>query len=107
MELNAQSLLAKQKRMELDHREGEKKEDESTIIETESKSVKKSKKPSPEFIELVRHSRTMKKELKAEQRMQRQNFISERTILERMVLQHSLGDNLTCARWVESGQADK
>ena len=87
VELNSQSLAAQQKRMELEHCQVGKNKDKSTI-ETKSKLVKKSKKPSLGFIELIRNSRTMMEELKAEQHIQSQKFISERVILERMVLQH-------------------
>jgi len=114
-ELNAHTLEAGQKQTELEqqHRLANNIADESTT-ETESlHAVKKSKKkkkspPPPEVIQHIRNSRAALKVLKADHCTQREKFIEERTVLERMVLQRGLGGGLTCAQWVESGpEVDK
>eukprot|EP00581_Thalassiosira_minuscula_P018358 CAMPEP_0183723134 /NCGR_PEP_ID=MMETSP0737-20130205/14834_1 /TAXON_ID=385413 /ORGANISM="Thalassiosira miniscula, Strain CCMP1093" /LENGTH=581 /DNA_ID=CAMNT_0025953387 /DNA_START=105 /DNA_END=1846 /DNA_ORIENTATION=+ len=106
-ELNTQSLEAQQKRLELEQVHKEKNEDESTNDnETKSKKAKKAKKkPPPEIIQHIQQSRAMMKKLKEEHRVQRQEFMNERTILERMLLQYVLGTDVTCAQWIENGRS--
>ncbi|KAL7548643.1 hypothetical protein ACHAWF_011911 [Thalassiosira exigua] len=101
--LEAKLLEIEQTRSELEQRHFV--EDESTDSKPQptKKSKKKKRPPPPEIIQHIRNSRAMVKELKADQRMERRNFISERTVLERMVLQHSLG-HLTCTQWIERGR---
>jgi len=79
----------------------------STDIGTmQSRKMKKKKKgpTPPEMIEHIRGSRAAVRELKARQRVEREEFVGEMSILERMVLRHLLGRNITCAQWIEHGR---
>jgi len=110
MEVKTKNEEVEQKRAELEQQQVlEKKGNESTEIESQpsKKSKKKKTRPSPEMIQHIRNSRSIIKGLKVVQQIERQQFINERTLLERMVLQHALGRDVTCAKWIESGRADK
>jgi len=115
-ELNTHTFEAGQTQAELEQQHRRKNNiitDESTTEAESLQPVKKSKKkkkspPPPEVIQHIRNSRAALKVLKAEHCTQRENFIEERTVLERMVLQRGLGGSVTCAQWVESGsEVDK
>ena len=81
-------------------------EDGEATGDADAKPAKRpKKKPHPDIIRHVRESRAALKTLKAEQRRQREEFIGSKTVLEKMVLQHHLGEGRTCAEWVESGQS--
>jgi hypothetical protein len=64
---------------------------------------KRKRKPHPEMIQHIRQSRVLKKQLKQTQIVERQQFVSGRSVLERMELQHALG--MTCNEWIEKGRA--
>ncbi|KAL9191255.1 hypothetical protein ACHAXT_000961 [Thalassiosira profunda] len=108
--LDAKRLADETKRVELENEHREKIKDESAEAETQDGSAvaepqpkkkpkQKKRPPPPEVIQHIRSSRAALKELKAEQRSERQAFVGERTILERMVLQRIMGT--TCTQWVE------
>ncbi len=62
------------------------------------------KKPPPEIIEHVRKGRATLKELKSRHRDERQDFFSNKTLLEKMVLRHNLERKMTCMEWMQSGK---
>jgi endonuclease/exonuclease/phosphatase family metal-dependent hydrolase len=64
---------------------------------------KRKRKPHPEMIQHIRQSRVLKKQLKQTQIVERQQFVSGSSVLERMELQHALG--MTCNEWIEKGRA--
>ena len=62
------------------------------------------KKPPPEIIEHIRNGRATLKELKARHRDERQDFFSNKTLLEKMVLRHNLVRKMTCMEWIQGGE---
>ena len=67
--------------------------------------TKKKLPPSAEMIEHIRSGRAAVKQLKTRQRMERQVFVDNMDISEKMVLLHSMGKNRTCSQWVDTGGA--
>lgn len=102
LELQTKNEESKRIQSELEQQHSEKNEGE--VSPQPKKNKKKKGPPPPEIIQHIRTSRQEVKELKGKQKMERQNFIGERTILERMVLQHLFGNKITCTQWIESGR---
>ncbi|KAL7540585.1 hypothetical protein ACHAXR_010218 [Thalassiosira sp. AJA248-18] len=103
LELETMNTEAEQKRVDLEHKHGEKKKDE--LIETQpqpTKSKKKKVRPPMEIIQHIQMSREMIRELKRKHIAERGRFISSLTMLEKMVLQSILGRDITCIEWAES-----
>lgn len=69
--------------------------------ETHKKKYKK--KPPQEIIEHIRNSRSLKKDLKAKQQVERGEFIKGLNVLERMEVQSYL-NGLSCRKWAENGR---
>ena len=109
LELQTKNEESKRIQAELEQQHSVKNEGEVSPQPSVKSSNKKNKKkkvpPPPEVIQHIRTSRQEVKELRAKQKIERQNFIGERTILERMVLQHTpFGNKITCTQWIESGR---
>lgn len=98
-------------RVELEQRhqnnEESSKQVENRIVSDERHKDKKAKKkncpPAPEIVEHIRKSRAEIKQLKTKHRTERNEFIQDRTVLERMELL-SLLKGLCCSSWVENGR---
>jgi len=94
-ELNTQHEEAERARskLEQDHLEKQRmvaaESNESSEEQQSTKKKKKKPQPPPEIIQHVRSSRQELKELKMKQKGERDSFISNLTILERMVVQHT------------------
>ena len=67
------------------------------------KTKKAKKKPPPEIIDHIRHSRAANKELKSRHQAERYYFIKDLAVLERMELQYFL-DGMSCRIWAENGR---
>ena len=98
VELNAQHEESERIRSELEHAHLEKQRkvaaESNKSSEQQQQSTKKKEKkaqPPPEIIQHVRSSRQELKELKMKQKGERDSFISNLTILERMVVQNTFG----------------
>ena len=65
------------------------------------KTKKSKKKSAPEIIEHIRHSRAVKKDLKAKHQSERQVFIENLSVLERMEMQNFL-KGMSCRSWAEN-----
>ena len=96
IELNTQHEEAKRIRSELEHAHLEKQRKVATesneSSEQQQQSTKKKKvQPPPEIIQHIRNGRNEAKELKMKQKGERDSFISNLTILERMVVQNTFG----------------
>ena len=99
--LEAKNREVDERRIEIEQQLGEKNEVGETELQLRNmkKSKKKNRQP-PEIIEHIRSSRAMMRDMKAEHRVERRQFVAERTILERMVLQDVLVGSLT--KWAEN-----
>ena len=115
IELNTQHEESERIRSELEHAHLEKQrkvaaESNKSSEQQQQQSTKKKKKkaqPPPEIIQHVRSSRQELKELKMKQRHERNEFISNLSILERMVVQHTFGRKgkvTSCTSWIENGR---
>ncbi|KAL3804411.1 hypothetical protein HJC23_011339 [Cyclotella cryptica] len=69
----------------------------------DKKAKKKKGPPAPEIIEHIRKSRAEIKQLKTKHRMERNDFIQDRSVVERMELRSFL-KGLCCSSWVENGR---
>jgi len=114
IELNTHHEEAKRIRSELEHAHLEKQRKVATesneSSEQQQQSTKKKKKkvqPPPEIIQHIRNGRNEAKELKMKQKGERDSFISNLTILERMVVQNTFGRKGKVTSWIENGRLKK
>ncbi|KAL3765136.1 hypothetical protein ACHAW5_000805 [Stephanodiscus triporus] len=107
-ELKSKEDEIDRRRAELEKQRAKEDVSESTDMESmrSGKDKRKKKGPPPtEMIEHIRSSRAAVKELKSRQRTERQEFVDEVGILERMVMRHLLrGNHFTCSQWIEHGR---
>ena len=117
VELNAQHEESERIRSELEHAHLEKQRkvaaESNQSSEQQQQSTKKKKKkaqPPPEIIQHIRNGRQEVKELKMKQKCERDSFISNISILERMVVRHTFarkGKVTSCTSWIENGRLKK